>query len=272
MLALRDYYRQQVKRKREAPHTDEFKSRVADEDEWALEWININRLQAIIEAFDDDASGFITVEEVNYFTTSRPKEWRCVSHDRIRMGTEAPFFSLPHWLAYWAIGWQMTTTKYRDMIVNICAKMFAIRPHVHPANRHAVDIYLQTVWQKISTLTLSFVNANQPDSLQERFKSYIEAEEIRLREGLETIRYDIDAMDTLLLITGPGRIEKVSRACSSGSGFRHCTNRVYYSTSSLSCGFFFNATSRSSGCAGPQSSTRMNYGIRPTRFFGSSTR
>ena len=78
MLALRDYYRQQVKQKREAPHSDGVKSRLADEDEWALEWININRLQAIIEAFDDDASGFITVEEVNYFTTSRPKEWRCV--------------------------------------------------------------------------------------------------------------------------------------------------------------------------------------------------
>ncbi|PIL33826.1 hypothetical protein GSI_03532 [Ganoderma sinense ZZ0214-1] len=182
VLALRDYYRQQVRRKREASPVDNVKSRLADGDEWALEWININRLQAIVEAFDDDASGFITVEEVNYFTTSRPKGW-----------------SLPHWLAYWAIGWQMTTTKYRDMVVNICAKMFAIRPHIHPANRHAVDKYLQSVWQKITTLTLSFVNTNQPDSLQDRFKSYVEAEENRLREGLETVRYDIDAMDTLLL-------------------------------------------------------------------------
>ena len=65
-----------MKQKREARYSDTVKSRLADEDEWALEWININRLQAIIEAFDDDASGFITVEEVNYFTTSRPKEWR----------------------------------------------------------------------------------------------------------------------------------------------------------------------------------------------------
>ncbi len=104
----------------------------------------------------------------------------------------------------------MTTTKYRDMIVHICAKMFAIRPHIHPANRNAVDKYLHSVWQKISTLTLSFVNTNQPDSLEGRFKSYVEAEVKRLREGLETVRYDIDAMDTLLLITGPGRTEKVS--------------------------------------------------------------
>lgn len=34
------------------------------------------RLQPISEAFDDDASGFITVNEANTFTTSRPLDWR----------------------------------------------------------------------------------------------------------------------------------------------------------------------------------------------------
>lgn len=51
-------------------------SHIGDDDEWALEWISINRLQSIAEAFDDDASGFITVAEVNQFTTARPKDWR----------------------------------------------------------------------------------------------------------------------------------------------------------------------------------------------------
>ena len=105
----------------------------------------------------------------------------------------------------------MTATKYRDMIAMICAKMFAIRPQIHPANRHAVNKYLQTIWKKISTLSNSVIRTTQPESLQERFKSYVEAEEQRLREGLETAKYDIDATDTLLLVTGPGRIEKVSR-------------------------------------------------------------
>ncbi|TBU55048.1 hypothetical protein BD310DRAFT_934540 [Dichomitus squalens] len=192
VLALRDFYRQQAEKKRKThAHGEAPVSRVADKDEWALEWININRLQAIAEAFDDDASGFITIAEVNQFTASRPKGW-----------------SLPHWLAYWAIGWQMTATKYRDMMVEIFAKMFAIRPQVHPANRNAVDKYLRTVWRKLSTLTSSLVTTYQSDALQERFKSYVEEEEQRLREGLETVKYDIDAMDTLLLTTGPGRIEK----------------------------------------------------------------
>jgi len=33
-----------------------------------------------LEAFDDDASGFITIAEVNTFTDYRPVEWRLVSH------------------------------------------------------------------------------------------------------------------------------------------------------------------------------------------------
>lgn len=44
--------------------------------EWTLEWITLTRLQPIIEAFDDDTSGFITIAEVNKFTTACPHGWR----------------------------------------------------------------------------------------------------------------------------------------------------------------------------------------------------
>lgn len=46
------------------------------QDEWALDWINVTRLQPIVEAFDDDASNFITVTEANDLTTARPRDWR----------------------------------------------------------------------------------------------------------------------------------------------------------------------------------------------------
>ncbi|OJT10257.1 hypothetical protein TRAPUB_13211 [Trametes pubescens] len=190
VLALRDYYRQQIEAKRRAKG-EENPSHIGDDDEWALEWININRLQSIAEAFDDDASGFITVAEVNQFTTARPKGW-----------------SLSHWLAYWAIGWQMTATYYRNKVVTLLGKMFAMQSLIHPANARAVEKYLETVYKRVCTLTSSFVCANESDALKARFQSYVEEEEKRLREGLETVRYDIDAMDTLTLITGPGRIEK----------------------------------------------------------------
>jgi hypothetical protein len=48
------------------------------EDMWAVHFLDLEYLQAIHEAIDDDGSGFITVEELNQFTTSRPSGWRLV--------------------------------------------------------------------------------------------------------------------------------------------------------------------------------------------------
>lgn len=103
----------------------------------------------------------------------------------------------------------MTTTSYARKIDVLFSKMFAIRPRIRTANRKAVDEYLDTVWRGVCDLTASFSRIYESDDLQERFQSYVEAEEQRLIEKLETIRYDIDAIDTLSLIIGSGRIEKV---------------------------------------------------------------
>ena len=73
VLALRDYFRQQVEAKRRNDRVDT--PRIKDEDEWALEWINVTRLQPIVEAFDDDASDFITVTAVNGLSSARPRDW-----------------------------------------------------------------------------------------------------------------------------------------------------------------------------------------------------
>jgi hypothetical protein len=59
-----------------APITDTHRA----DDDWALAHLNVIKLQPISEAFDDDASGFITVAEANTFTTSRPLGWRYVGH------------------------------------------------------------------------------------------------------------------------------------------------------------------------------------------------
>lgn len=60
------------------------------EDQWALAYINILRVQTVLEAFDDDATGFISIKEVNMFSSSRPENW-----------------TLTSWLAYWAAGESM---------------------------------------------------------------------------------------------------------------------------------------------------------------------
>ena len=70
-MALSGYYLEKAAEK-EKPGSK------ADPDSWAVGYINIGRAQNILEAFDDDNSGFITVNEVNRFTRSRPPGWTCV--------------------------------------------------------------------------------------------------------------------------------------------------------------------------------------------------
>ncbi len=56
---------------------------LSGQDAWTLEYMDATKVQAIIEAFDDDAvaspSRYITVAKVNTFTGSaRPYNWRYV--------------------------------------------------------------------------------------------------------------------------------------------------------------------------------------------------
>ncbi|KAI9068321.1 hypothetical protein FKP32DRAFT_1754486 [Trametes sanguinea] len=191
VLALVDYFREQLELKKHS-RGDNSSLRIKDEDEWASEWVSVNRLQAIAEAFDEDASGFVTVVEVNRFTTSRPKNW-----------------SLVHWLAFWAIGWQMTTASYKEEILRLMGTMFSLERHILQANLRGVQMYLSSVWQVISLLVTALNGPwNQPNTLKAHFQDYVAAEEQRILEGLETVRYDIDAEDTLGLVLGPGRVEK----------------------------------------------------------------
>ncbi len=45
------------------------------DDRWTLEHINVAHLQPILEAIDDDGTGFISVKEANTFAIQRPKGW-----------------------------------------------------------------------------------------------------------------------------------------------------------------------------------------------------
>lgn len=73
MLALRDYYIEKVM---DNPGKQEIIN-----DKWAIGYIDPNRTQLIMEAFDDDSSGFVTVQEANMFTQLRPRDWRSVLCD-----------------------------------------------------------------------------------------------------------------------------------------------------------------------------------------------
>ena len=42
-------------------------------DNWAFDYISLAYMQPIMEAFDDDGSGYVTVYEVNHFTDGMPQ-------------------------------------------------------------------------------------------------------------------------------------------------------------------------------------------------------
>ena len=66
-MSLKDYYVEKI--------TGESGS-LKGPDSWTLGYINIGRARSILEAFDDDASGYVTVSEVNNLTRLRPRDWR----------------------------------------------------------------------------------------------------------------------------------------------------------------------------------------------------
>jgi len=78
VLALRDYYLEKVASESTTIRGISTSTITGSQslDAWAIKYIDIIRLQPILEAIDDDASGFITIGEMNRFTSSRPADWR----------------------------------------------------------------------------------------------------------------------------------------------------------------------------------------------------
>ncbi|KAI0325484.1 hypothetical protein GY45DRAFT_240808 [Cubamyces sp. BRFM 1775] len=192
VLALRDYYFQSIAESDTVK--DGTTTCVSKDDRWALDYINVSDTSAIAEALDDDASGFITIAEVNHFTSSRPTGW-----------------SLLKWLAYWTRGWHVVLCHYRDKITSLLGEMFSMLPTIRAENHTLAFKYLNDVWENVYLFTSSLEDVDDPDDkddLWPRFSSYVEAEERRLDESLNTFQYCIDGADTLSLITGPGRFEK----------------------------------------------------------------
>ncbi|KAF9781672.1 hypothetical protein BJ322DRAFT_1161455 [Thelephora terrestris] len=159
-------------------------------DSWALKYINLGRMRSILEAFDDDASGFVTVNEVNSLAQSRPLRW-----------------SLPHWIAYWAIGWQMTCTAYCVKIEEIFDAMISLSSEVLPENKQAINKYVDAIWRPVTIFVQSIEREEGSEELRSKFEPHVTAEESRLRRNFEVLNYRIDSSDTVRVISGEGRLE-----------------------------------------------------------------
>ena len=71
VLTLQDHYRDKFEQATHAPGP-------ASTDQWALKYLSAQGLGPVMEAFDDDASGYVTITEVNKLMELRPPSlgWR----------------------------------------------------------------------------------------------------------------------------------------------------------------------------------------------------
>ena len=81
-----------------------------------------------------------------------------------------------------------------------------------------VDKYLDEMWLPLMLSVMGLQPLPLNEKMQRRFKEYVDAEEQRLKRNLETVRYRIDDLTTLSIVTGPGQIEKVWRSLRMPSG------------------------------------------------------
>ena len=73
VVTLQDYFRDQFEFALSTTG-----SKVLASDEWTLKYLDLEWLQPIMEAFDDDGSGYVTISEVNRLIDLRPLSlsWR----------------------------------------------------------------------------------------------------------------------------------------------------------------------------------------------------
>ncbi|TFY62376.1 hypothetical protein EVG20_g6725 [Dentipellis fragilis] len=202
VLAVHDHFTEQRQTRRPAngslpEDTDAVKTNTSDE--WALEYINIIRIQPLIEAMDDDVSSFVTISEVNAFTRARPVDW-----------------SLPYWIAYNTIGVELSINFYYHRLNRMQLEIFQASKHVLPANRNAVNNFISSPYVDAFDGILSGIQESvtersfdwDTDPLFLKFRSYILDEEERMRVVLESFDYYLDDESTLRLVSDTSRPEK----------------------------------------------------------------
>lgn len=131
--------------------------------------------------------------------------------------------------------------QYKEKIYMLLSTMYNIYPRVLPGNRDALITYLQheTIYQ-VDKLLLSThdVSPNPFGSRELRIltDAFTENEEKRIQKNLEAIKFDIDAISTVSLITGPGRIERVRRL------IFLCQSLTAFPSTSIHCCILFSGT------------------------------
>ena len=126
--------------------------------------------------------------------------------------------SVVRWIAYWTIGFEMTTNWYWRRIRRSLNRVADACQAIPSQGRTAIYKYLQVgIFQPLDAVLAGLRGASEWDSIRDwnehpvfsKFKDYILAEEKRLKITLRRLSYDINQDNTLHILTRGGRPEKV---------------------------------------------------------------
>ncbi|KAJ7199183.1 hypothetical protein GGX14DRAFT_468209 [Mycena pura] len=181
--------------------------RVHPTDVWTLSVLsNVINHPAIGEAIDEDASGFVSVLEINHFLTRRGR------------------LSVPVWLAYWAVGWQYLNIQYTiavDQILDgIEEECQSIKPTLTDVDLSTCDEYLVTIKllrHIVNWLDVAFdggmedVDDQTESELDVLTTQLSEENEQVIEDNLKRLNFEITDPALLVFVTGQSsvRIEQV---------------------------------------------------------------
>ncbi|GJE97347.1 hypothetical protein PsYK624_135630 [Phanerochaete sordida] len=168
------------------------------EDGWTLKYISMLRVHPLLEMLDQDYSSWVTVNEINHFTSARPKDW-----------------SVPHWMTYWTLGQALSTAHYYARIHQVMWKIHQAWKLVLPSNNAFVDVFMgmyAAVYTSLNQILAGAYDIAREVSEEftrfDQFEDYIFEKERKLKSFLEKIRYYLDAPNTMALLLGSDRLEQ----------------------------------------------------------------
>ncbi|KAI0055964.1 hypothetical protein BV25DRAFT_1921375 [Artomyces pyxidatus] len=169
-------------------------NRAEREDAWTKAIVSkVQFHPSIGDAIDDDASGYISVEEINDFLRRKPATW-----------------TVPQWVAYWAYGWDADNFVYQGKIDKAYKQLEKIRDAGGPNAAH-VKSYLDETQERIATFAGSVYSMRELDppaavKMDKLRDEWREACEKAIKQRLRAVNYKMD-YSSVNAIAGSERLE-----------------------------------------------------------------
>uniref|UniRef100_A0A8H8CIU2 Uncharacterized protein n=1 Tax=Psilocybe cubensis TaxID=181762 RepID=A0A8H8CIU2_PSICU len=169
-------------------------------DHWVLDYVDLAHIQPIAEALGSPASGSVNVRNVHQFALSRPDG-----------------LSLSQWFAYFAAGWRINITNYREKIFLSMQQMQEAFESIHIANRaYVAGYFLSPFFTRIEPLfrlcTVAEEHTHEtPASVDPRLVELAchvaQMQEEVISANLKDASFNLMCPNDAKLVGGPERVE-----------------------------------------------------------------